>query len=176
MRPLYQQNFVSKELMENEQNQPDNWESYSEPDYDQDIINKEEEIERRSQPKLGLFEKSKYMEKIFPSLKIQKPGYDLYGCTTSIFACISVFVFVMYSKLTFDSSAFVKGVSSVWTYDKALTMVVLIFIMILERIANRTDTKKVEKKTLIGSTKDDQGFFNNEEMFKKTSTNRSMTV
>jgi hypothetical protein len=82
----------------------------------------------------------------------------------------------MYSKLTFDASAFIKGVSSVWTYDKALTMVVLIFIMILERIANRTDTKKVEKKSLIESTKDDQGFFKSEEMFKKNNTNRSMTV
>jgi len=39
--------------------------------------------------------------------------------------------------------------------------------MILERIANRTDTKKVEKKSVI-ETKKDTGFFESEAMFKKT--------
>jgi hypothetical protein len=58
-------------------------------------------------------------------------------------------VFLKYQDYTFDPSSFSKGTSGIFTADKALTIVVLIFVMILERIANRTDTKKVEKKAVI---------------------------
>lgn len=130
-------------------NHPDNWETYSSPDFEGDYQAKDDEKEKRTQPKLGVFEKSKYMNKIFPSLKIQKPGYDLYGTTTTIFAIISVFVFIQYKEYSFDESAFVEGSSDIWGSDKALTTVILITIMLLERIVNRTDTKKVETKSLI---------------------------
>jgi hypothetical protein len=85
-------------------------------------------------------------------------------------------MFYFYKDYTYDSSTFVNGSSRVWTYDKALTMVVLIFIMILERIANRTDTKEVEKKSIVETGKEDQSFFSNEDVFKKSSTQRSMTI
>lgn len=49
-------------------------------------------------------------------------------------------------------------------------------VMLIERIANRTDTKKVEKKEIVESNGKENSFFKNEEMFKKSQTERSMTV
>jgi hypothetical protein len=63
----------------------------------------------RKEEKMGIFENSKYMENLFPSLKIQKPGYDLYGSTTSTLAVIALFVFFCFSKYTVDPSSFVQG-------------------------------------------------------------------
>lgn len=59
----------------------------------------------------------------------------------------------------------------------ALTLVVLIFITMIERIASRTDTKKATKKVDSGSIEgESSSFFNESEIFKKASTARSMTV
>lgn len=49
----------------------------------------------------GMFEKSEYFDRIFPSLKIQKPGYDLYGTTTSILGLIGVFIFMYFGSYSF---------------------------------------------------------------------------
>ena len=57
-----------------------------------------------------------------------------------------------------------------------MTTVILIMVMLIERIANRTDTKKVEKKEIVESNGKENSFFKNEEMFKKSQTERSMTV
>ena len=54
----------------------------------------------------------------------------------------------------------------------AVQLLLIIFIIILERYANRSDTKKVEEKKLINDEVDGQQetYFSNEEMFKRTTT------
>jgi hypothetical protein len=59
-------------------------------------------IEKRDMPRLSWFERSKYFEKIFPSLKIQKPGYDLYGSTTLFLGILAIYVFLYYGNMSVD--------------------------------------------------------------------------
>lgn len=71
-----------------------------------------------------------------------------------------------------------KGQSVLFPAEMALTVIIVLFIMIVERFANRTDTKKIEEKKIDDDEAIEQkkSFFSNEEMFKRTTTNRSMTV
>jgi hypothetical protein len=101
-------------------------------------------IETRKEEKIGIFEKSAYMANLFPCLKIQKPGYDLYGSTTSTLGLIALFVFFKFSEFTVDPGSFVQGQSSIFKGDMAITLVVVIIIIIIERLASRTDTKVVQ--------------------------------
>ena len=86
------------------------------------------------------------MSNIFPSLKIQKPGFDLYGSTTTVLMLMVLYVAVTFKYYTVDPKSFVGGKSDIFNWDIALTMVIIIFITIFERIASRTDTKKSSKK------------------------------
>jgi hypothetical protein len=61
-----------------------------------DFNNKSDVIKRRNKPVMGVFERLKYFNRMFPSLKIQKPGYDLYGCTNIFLTIVIVFVFSFY--------------------------------------------------------------------------------
>jgi len=59
----------------------------------------------------------------------------------------------------------------------AMTVIVILVVMIIERYANRSDTKKVEENKLV--TEEDQkkkSFFSNDDIMKRTTTQRSMTV
>ena len=62
----------------------------------------------------------------------------------------------------------------------AITLLVISIIIVLERYANRTDTKAAEEKRKQLKNDLDPSktgsFFSNDEMFKRTSTARSMTV
>lgn len=61
----------------------------------------------------------------------------------------------------------------------AFTVLGILVLIILERYANRSDTRKVEEKSLSEEAegqKNKQNFFSNDDMFKRTTTNRSMTV
>jgi len=60
----------------------------------------------------------------------------------------------------------------------AITLILVIFIIIVERYANRSDTKKIEEKKLPedDDAENKKSFFSNEDMFKRTTTQRSMTV
>lgn len=61
--------------------------------------------------------------------------------------------------------------------EMALTIILVLFIMMIERYANRTNTKKVEEKNLQDEGDEQKkSFFSNDEMFKRTTTQRSMTV
>ena len=72
------------------------------------------------------------------------------------------------------------GKSALFKKEMALTLLVIIIIIVLERYANRSDTKAAEEnrkklKSDLDATKK-KGFFSNDEMFKRTTTARSMTV
>lgn len=126
-----------------------------------------------------MFENNPYFDRIFPGLKIQKPGYDLYGLTTSILGLIGLYIFMYYESYSFSQMSFdfSKGQSVIFPGEMAMTVLVVITIMIIERYANRSDTKKVEEPKIV-EDKDSKkkSFFSNDDMFKRTTTQRSMTV
>lgn len=87
------------------------------------------------------------------------------------------YVFVSFKSFTVDPKSFVGGETNIFNSEMAITLVVLILITMIERIASRTDTKKAAKKLDTASIEGEKaGFFNESEMFKRTSTARSMTV
>lgn len=128
---------------------------------------------------MGFFESSNYIDGIFPSIKVQKPGYDLYGSTTSVLFFMLVFVLLFYKQFTVDPKVFefMEGQSEIFKGEQGILLSLIAFIMVVERIANRTDTKADEEtkkqKKIDG---EGQKIFNNDDMFKRTSTARSMTV
>lgn len=67
---------------------------------------------------------------------------------------------------------FIKGQWVGFLGEMAVTVMFILFILLVERYANRTDTKKVEeKKTLYEEgSKGEKTFFGNDEMFKRTTT------
>lgn len=128
----------------------ENWDTISAGDHDQEFEEMFDEIEKRTSPNIGLFEKRKYFGKVFPALKIQKPGYDLYGLTTTVLALLGIFVFAFYEHLTVDKSVFkfLKGQSSLFGGEMAIVLLVIIGVMLLERYTNRTDTKAEVRQRL----------------------------
>lgn len=152
----------------------ENWDVISAGDYQGEFDEMFEEIDRRQKPKLGFFEKKEYFEKIFPSLKIQKPGYDLYGTSTILLSLMALYVFMFYKNITVDKSIFkfMASQSAIFGGEMAIVILTIITIIILERYTNRTDTKAETQKRLSNSQdmEGKQGFFNQEDMFKRTST------
>jgi hypothetical protein len=66
-------------------------------------------MDQRISTRPGIFEKSRYMDNLFPSLKIQKPGYDLYGSTTCVLLVMVVYIFATFKYYTVDPKSFVGG-------------------------------------------------------------------
>jgi len=95
-RRVYQPDFLTKEEFDDIKDLQENWEAISAGDLEDEIENKTEFLSHRGKPKLGFFEKSKYFNSIFPSLKIQKPGYDLYGSSTISLAILTIYVVTCY--------------------------------------------------------------------------------
>ena len=57
----------------------------------------------------GMFERREYFDRLFPSLKVQKPGYDLYGLTTTICGVLAVYIFMYYSSYNYSQLKFEYG-------------------------------------------------------------------
>jgi len=47
-----------------------------------------------------MFDTDPFLQKIFPALRIQKPGYDIYARTTFVLITLIVYVFLCFSKFT----------------------------------------------------------------------------
>jgi hypothetical protein len=130
-------------------------------------------------PRKGIFEKLPYFDQIFPSLRIQKPGYDLYGSTTCVLGLTCVYVFFMYGQMSIDSVNYLgkeaaKHNPGLFKGNMILCLVSVIILMIIERYVNRTDTKAEKEKRI--SDKEKKSFFKKEDMFQRASTMRSMTI
>jgi len=177
-RPLAQPDFMTTAEFDEEIQKKENWDVISAGDYQEEFDEMFEEIDNREKPKIGFFDKKEYFEKVFPPLKIQKPGYDLYGSSTICLTLMALFVFLFYNNITVDPSVFpfLKGQSSIFGGEMSLVMLTIIAIIILERYTNRTDTKASNQKRNLKDLDGDSGFFNQDEMFKRASTQRSMTV
>ena len=78
-------------------------------DFQEDFDEKQYNLDQKSLPKSGIFERQGYFSTLFPSLKIQKPGYDLYGTTTFILGVTAVYVFMMYGNMSVDQANYLTG-------------------------------------------------------------------
>jgi hypothetical protein len=142
-------------------------------DFEQDLDDKIEMIQKKNVPKLGFFEKRQYFESVFPSLKIQKPGYDLYGSSTVFLTILAVYVFVGYSSISVDQASLldsVKSSNNIFKGEMAVTLIIVIIIIIIERYVSRSDTKAVDKKQMETPDKNKKGFFQESDFFKRSST------
>lgn len=113
------------------------------------MLEKFDSIDDRELNNPGFFERRAYFDRLFPSLKVQKPGYDLYGLTTSILGILAAYIFIFYDSYNYSQMKFEYGKQSVlFPFAMAKELLLIIFIIIIERYANRSDTKKVEEKRL----------------------------
>ena len=127
----------------------ENWEVLSTGDFKEEMDQKFDQIDDREFFDPGFFERNHYFDRIFPGLKVQKPGYDLYGLTTTILGVIGIYIFMYFDSYSFSQSKFdyYKGQSVVFQGEMAIMVLLIMTIIIVERYANRSDTKKIEEKT-----------------------------
>jgi len=127
-----------------------NWENMSSGDHEEETGEKFDQIAERKKDKKGFFDSNPYFDTLFPSLKIQKPGGDWYGCTTLTLSFIAIYIFMFFEKYTFDTTRFpfMKKESSLLTGESSITVIGIVVIIIFERIANRTDTKSADPEKL----------------------------
>ena len=143
-------------------------------DFEGEFVEKFDILHERTKPKLGVFETNKYFEKLFPSFKIQKPGYDLYGKTTLFLVLLALFVFMFYGQMSVDQANYLKNSNSnIFRGDMVICLLVVILVIIVERYVGRTDTKAVTKQSNLTDT--DKKFFDEQKFFRKQ-TSRSMSV
>jgi hypothetical protein len=132
-------------------------------------------LESKTDPSFDFFDTSPYFENLFPSLKIQKPGYDLYGSSTIFLTILAIFIFLFYPLISVDQAALldsVKSTNNIFKGEMAVSLIVVIAIIIIERYVNRSDTKAMSNKSLDDQTQ----FFKDQEMFKTASQERAMTM
>ena len=96
------QDFISREEFQDDLDDQNMYENCSAGDYEGEMNDKIDVVERKLQPKLDFFDKIQYFDRLFPSKRIQKPGYDLYGTTTTTLGIIGLFVFFCYGDLSVD--------------------------------------------------------------------------
>jgi hypothetical protein len=131
-------------------------------DNELDFIQKSNLIIERNKPKMGIFESMKYFNKLFPQLKIQKPGYDLYGSTTIFLTFTVIFVFAAYDNFMVSASMVIPGKETGGLFSNGMIELVLfiILVMILERIANRSATRAPLVNQGLPFEKDEESFNN----------------
>lgn len=147
-------------------------------DFERDLEERLDAVARRGIAKVGLFEKSQYFRRLFPSLKIQKPGYDLYGTTTTVLFLLALYTGLYYGNFSVDQANYLVGSKnniSIFKGDMVICLITITTIIVIERYVNRSDTKPVQQQG-FHEDRAAQDFFSDNEMFKRTSTSRSMTV
>lgn len=96
-----------------------------------------------------MFEKNEFLQKVFPPLRIQKPGYDIYARTTLVLMMILIYVFAFYSSFTVknissvDLASWAGGEAEIFKTQMALLLIVILTVIVIERYASRTDTKTI---------------------------------
>lgn len=107
MRASKQKDFITVDEFDEFALQAENIDDcFSAGDFEEEFDDKFDVLDRMNAPKLGVFDKYEYFDHIFPSLKIQKPGYDLYGTTTTILAFTAIFVFLQFHQIVVDPAIF----------------------------------------------------------------------
>lgn len=143
-------------------------------DYDAEYDQKKELLEKRKWEEPGLMERSRYFARLFPTLRIQKPGIDFYGSTTLILSILAVYTFAAFDQMTPNSFQLLKGAkesSNLFTSSTALALVFVLLIIIVERFVNRSDTKSREDNALddmdeAEKSKSNKRYWQDQEIFK----------
>lgn len=78
-------------------------------DNEVEINQKSDRIKLRNKPETGIFGKVRYFNRLFPDLKIQKPGYDLYGSTNIFLTIVVLFVFTFYGEFNVSEGKVIPG-------------------------------------------------------------------
>ena len=142
---------MNPEEFDEEREEAAKFETLSGGDFEDELDTKLEFARHRDRPKFGIFEKTAYFDRIFPSLKIQKPGADYYGSTTVVTTFMALYLFAAYSYMSVDPDALLKITgSTIFNGDMAVILFMLMALIIFERYANRSDTKAIEN-TLTNS-------------------------
>lgn len=105
-RPWKQPIFMTRHEFKVEHAKPENFENFSAGDYKEGFKHQFDILDNRELNQDGWFEKSAYFDRIFPSLKIQKPGYDLYGTTTFILGLMVGYIFIYFEEYSFTQNFF----------------------------------------------------------------------
>jgi hypothetical protein len=178
--------ILSREQFQEEKKIEQNWEQLSAGEEYITFNEKLDMVDLRKRPNLSMFDKNKFLQGIFPSLKLQKPGYDIYARTTFILILLFVYVFMFFSSFTVSTinsatlTTWASGQSEIFKTEMALLLIWILFVIIIERYSSRTDTKEViqQRQRLKPGVekKSESTFFTQDEIFQKASTMRSMTV
>jgi hypothetical protein len=110
-------------------------ETLSGGDNNVEIEQKSNILKLRNKSDFGIFEKG-YFNRIFPALKIQKPGYDIYGATNVFLTVLIVLTFISYNSFNISQSEVLPGKDNSGTvFSNGMIMIVvfIIFIMVMER-------------------------------------------
>jgi len=148
-------------------------------DHEEDLDEKIHlKLEKEAKHRNGVFERFDYLTRVFPSLKIQKPGRDYYGTSTLVLAIIAIFVIAAFNNLTVSQADLLPGAkesNNIFKGDMSICLLLMILLIILERYINRTDTKAVED-TQQERRANHSSVFGTQKYFERSSTERSMTV
>lgn len=148
-------------------------------DFGEDIEDKMQQLEQKNLPEMTYFETWQYFDRLFPGLRVQKPGTDYYGSTTLLLAILAIFVLLNFEQLYVSQSDLLESAnfnnSGIFNGAMAVCLLTIVFIIFLERYISRTDTKAAEddKKT-IADDMEDKAYF--KDVFERSTTARSMTV
>lgn len=99
---------------------------------------------------------------------MQKPGYDLYGSTTIFMFILCIFIFSFYDDMSVSQAEPLSKAnnSNVFDGNMIMNLLFVVCVMILERYANRSDTKAVSCKGLLNENLDKRYYHDDKKMQK----------
>jgi hypothetical protein len=113
----------------------------------------------------SFYQSIQYFRKLFPPIRIQKPGYDLYGLSTMILSITLFWVYWYDDKMTVNENMVIPDAKEVngmvFKASMAITLFCVAVIMIFERYISRSDVSFIPKEENL-DLKSSDGFFKDE--------------
>lgn len=125
-------------------------ECFSAFDFNEEYDRKQTKIARRSQDVATGFENWGYFKRIFPTQRIQKPGYELYGTQSFILVVLAIYSFMGYDHMTVNEFQLLPGAkdsSNLFQEDMTIQMCFVLTLIFVERYVSRTNSYKYEEKS-----------------------------
>lgn len=131
--------------------------NYSACDFKEEYHRKNGYIEHKISPEQGPFERWLYFQRIFPGENLQKPGYDLYASTNVVLFTLLFFIASYFGKIAVDIDMLFHKASNIFRGSMVICLLALIFLIILERYMNRSNT--FERKENLVKHEEVSSFF-----------------
>jgi uncharacterized membrane protein len=115
---------------------------------------------------------------LFPPVRIQKPGYDLYGLATLVLFILLFYTWYFDEKMTVSENIALKNSKKSNQVFKTLMALVLMFIatvMIIERYIARSDVSPLAKEEANENPEENKGFFS-QEIFREAEGATNLTI